>query len=285
MISKDKDTYSLTLRKLFVLLGPNGAGKTTLLNAIAGLREPEAGQFEALGVTDVVRLRQRMGVSLQATAFFDDLTLWELVQFYAGMYRVKLDKRAAVAMLAGFGLDDKAGRQARQLSGGEQKRLSLTIALVNDPELVLLDEPTAGLDPHARRDLWALIRRMKADGRTVILTTHLMDEAQELADRVAIMDKGRIVAVGTPDELIARLPQTTTMRLRAGLPVVDVEGLVGVRSVAVADERLTITTDSLPATLAALHTLADQHGHSLRDLQVKQADLEDVFFALTGHTL
>jgi ABC-2 type transport system ATP-binding protein len=191
--------------EIFGLLGPNGAGKTSTLAAIEGLHRPDSGSVRVAG-QDMwdgrAAARQLLGVQLQTTAMFQELCLDELIELYAALYQLFPTRQERQRLLEQFGLRQKARARAAQLSGGQQQRLALALAIVNNPQLVLLDEPTTGLDPQARRSIWALIRRMKAEGRTVLLTTHAMEEAQELADRVGIVEAGRLVALGTPTELI-----------------------------------------------------------------------------------
>jgi ABC-2 type transport system ATP-binding protein len=204
------DGLSLSVRRgeIFGLLGPNGAGKTSTLASIEGLRWPDAGSVRVDG-HDISRrappaVKRLIGVQLQSSAMFSELRITELLELYAALYEIFLSKAQILELLDRFGLAQKAGARAEQLSGGQQQRLSLALAIVNDPRIVLLDEPTTGLDPQARRGVWALIRRMKAAGRTVLLTTHSMEEAQELSDRVGIIDSGKLLVLGTPQELIAR---------------------------------------------------------------------------------
>jgi ABC-2 type transport system ATP-binding protein len=203
----DGMSLSIGQGEIFGLLGPNGAGKTTTLAAIEGLRRPDAGTVGIAGL-DITReamaVKRLLGVQLQTSAMFTELRVTELIELYAAMYEVFPSKVQIMQLLTQFGLAQKAAARAEQLSGGQQQRLALALAVVNDPRIVLLDEPTTGLDPQARRGVWALIRRMKTEGRTVLLTTHSMEEAQELCDRVGIMHDGRLVALGTPQELIRR---------------------------------------------------------------------------------
>ena len=179
---------SLQVRRgeIFGLLGPNGAGKTTTLSAIEGLVRPQAGRASARlrRATQTKEVKRRLGISLQTTAFFDSLKVWELVRLYAGLYDACSSRMPVLALLTRFELQEKAEVQARQLSGGQQQRLALLLAIANEPELVILDEPTTGLDPQARRMVWDSIRAIRAEGRTVLLTTHYMEEAQELCHRV-----------------------------------------------------------------------------------------------------
>lgn len=192
--------------EVFGLLGPNGAGKTSLLSCLEGLVRPQSGSVMIDGLevaTHSEATKRKLGIQLQRSALLDDLTAIELVRLYAALYEVRLSEVEAMALLAQFDLTDVARRYTRRLSGGQQQRLALAIALANRPEILLLDEPTSALDPRARREVWAMIRRAHAGGRTVVITTHLMQEAEALCDRVAIIDRGRVVALGTPAELVA----------------------------------------------------------------------------------
>lgn len=194
--------------QVMALLGPNGAGKTSTLACVQGLRRPSAGHV-TVGTYDVTRdggaARALLGVQLQRTALFSSLTARELVRLYAALYNRFPSRTECDTLLARFGLADKAHARVGQLSGGQQQRLALALALINDPPVVLLDEPTAALDPQARRAVWTLVAAFRSEGRTVLLTTHFMDEAQHLCDRVGILDDGRLVALGPPADLIANL--------------------------------------------------------------------------------
>jgi ABC-2 type transport system ATP-binding protein len=194
--------------EIFGLLGPNGAGKTSTLATIEGLRRPDAGSVRIAGYDisggALAAVKQLLGVQLQTSAMFSELRLTELLELYAALYEMFPTRAEIIALLERFGLAQKANARAEQLSGGQQQRLALALAVINDPQIVLLDEPTTGLDPQARRGVWAIIRRMQAEGRTVLLTTHSMEEAQELCDRVGIVDSGKLIALGTPQELIRR---------------------------------------------------------------------------------
>ncbi len=191
--------------EVFGLLGPNGAGKTTTVEILEGLRSADGGTAVVAGV-DVRRdpsgVKDRIGVQLQSSAFPEHFTAKEMVELFAVFYRRRVD---ALALLRAVGLEDRAGQMAEKLSGGQRQRLSIAVAMVNDPQVLFLDEPTTGLDPQARRNLWDLVREIKARGTTVLLTTHYMDEAEVLCDRVAIMDGGRILELDTPRALIGRL--------------------------------------------------------------------------------
>ena len=198
----DGVSFEVAEGEVFGILGPNGAGKTTTLEMIEGMRPIDAGSAIIDGV-DVARspreVKRRIGIQLQASAFFDELTLVELIDLFGRLYGRDTDP---MALLATVDLTEKAKSQVRTLSGGQKQRFSIASALVNDPRVLFLDEPTTGLDPQARRHLWGLVRRIRAEGRTVVLTTHYMEEAEELCDRVAIMDGGRIIALDTPQALV-----------------------------------------------------------------------------------
>jgi ABC-2 type transport system ATP-binding protein len=198
-------SFSVAHGELFGLLGPNGAGKTTTIEIIEGLRTPTSGAVTVLGrsiASDPRGVKCLIGAQLQRSDFFEHLKLTEQLDFLAACYESRCDARALLRLV---NLDDRAGARVQQLSGGQQQRFAIAAALVNDPALLLLDEPSTGLDPVARLDLWALIRRLRAEGRTILLTTHYMEEAEELCDRVAIMDRGAIVALGRPADLIEQL--------------------------------------------------------------------------------
>src|SRR4029077_7376981 len=203
----------------FGLLGPNGAGKTTTIEILEGLTEPDAGEVEILDSSwqrNGRELRERLGISLQETQLNEKLTVFETVRLFRSFYRRGRDPEAVLNSLS---LEEKRNARVGKLSGGQKQRLAVACALVGDPEVLFLDEPTSGLDPQSRRQLWELIERFKADGRTVLLTTHYMDEAQRLCDRVAIIDKGRVIALGTPRELIQLLGGTEVVEFACDQPV------------------------------------------------------------------
>ena len=249
--------FSVSDGEFFGILGPNGAGKTTTLEMVEGLREPDAGSVTVLGESPWPRNRTllpRIGVQLQASSFFERLTAREQLHTFAALYDVSAAE--ADAWLDRVGMVDKADTRVEQLSGGQLQRLSIACALVHDPEVVFLDEPTASLDPQARRNLWDLLSGLNDSGRTVVLTTHYLDEAETLCDRVAIMDHGRVLQLDTPAALIA--------------------GLAAPTRITTADGEVVETTD--PAT--ALTRLAEQR--RLDGVSVRTATLEDVFLDLTG---
>ena len=201
----DGVTFEVAEREVFGILGPNGAGKTTTLEMIEGMRPIDAGEAIIDGVdvrSDPREVKRRIGIQLQSSAFFDELTLVELLHLFGRLYERDTDPMALLALVD---LTEKAKSQVRTLSGGQKQRFSIASALVNDPRVLFLDEPTTGLDPQARRHLWGLVRTIRESGHTVVLTTHYMEEAEELCDRVAIMDRGQIIALDTPDRLVDAL--------------------------------------------------------------------------------
>ena len=281
-------------QEIFGILGPNGAGKTTTLEMIEGLRPPDAGTVRVAGFDPTAQgdeVRRLIGVQLQTTALFDYLTAAELVELFAGLYDVD-GSPARVAQLIGMvGLEEKRHSRVDELSGGQRQRLAVAIALVNDPRIVFLDEPTTGLDPAARRSLWQTIREIRAGGATVVLTTHYMEEAETLCDRVAIMEGGRIITCDPPAELIRKLGADATIRttvVRGTVPAEAVRGLPGV--LAVSEEprddgtALRIQTADAQGTLVGLLELATASDATLSGLAVNQASLEDVYLGITGRS-
>ncbi len=275
----DGVSFDVRQGEFFGLLGPNGAGKTTTLEMIEGLRRPESGSVTIGGVdpwTRDPRLLRRLGVQLQASSFFERLTAREQVDTFGALYAVPRGRTDE--MLELVGLTGKADERTDDLSGGQKQRLSIACALVHDPEVVFLDEPTAALDPQARRNLWDLLRSINRDGRTVVLTTHYMDEAEALCDRVAIMDAGRVLELDTPAALVRALDAPVRISLVPGaLPPGVARGIGGVDDVDESGGELTLVTRRPAEVLTAL---AAQD--ALEGLSVKGASLEDVFLDLTG---
>ncbi len=275
------DDVSLTVGtgEFFGILGPNGAGKTTLLEVIEGLRRPDAGQVRLLGEPSWPRnagLLPRIGVQLQTSAFFERLTAREQIHTFASLYGVSSAR--ADDWLERVGLTDKAGTRTERLSGGQVQRLAIACSLVHDPEVVFLDEPTAAIDPQARRNLWDLLHSLNEAGRTVVLTTHYMDEAEALCDRVAIMDRGRVLQLDSPAALVRGLDAPVRILVAPHLLPDDVAGgLPGVDSLERDGAAVVLSTRTPSAVLTRLAEL-----HALEGLQVKAATLEDVFLSLTG---
>ena len=272
----------------FGLLGPNGAGKTTTIEICEGLNSADSGSVEVLGRRwddDPQELRQRLGIQLQETQLADKLTVQETVRLFRSFY---LKQREVDEVLALVQLEEKRRAQVRELSGGQKQRLALACAIVGDPELLFLDEPTTGLDPQSRRQLWELIERFKAEGRTILLTTHYMDEAERLADRVAIVDHGRVIALGTPRDLILSLGAEHVVEFATEDAPVDeatLRALPGVRSMRSLERGWALQVAQLHESVPALLALLAQRGMPLAELRTHSATLEDVFVSLTGRQL
>jgi ABC-2 type transport system ATP-binding protein len=276
-------SFAIEAGEIFGLLGPNGAGKTTTLECLVGLREADAGVLEVCGLDarkQPREVKQRIGVALQSTALQDKITPREALKLFGAFYRVRAEP---AALLARFALTEKADARFDTLSGGQRQRLALALAFVNKPELVLLDEPTTGLDPAARRELHAEILQMKRDGHTVLLTTHYLDEAEQLCDRIAIIDRGRVIATGAPRELIAQssASQSVTLVTEPGIDGAAVAGLPGASEVRSEGGAVKFRTARPTETLAALAALLAARRLELVELQVKKASLEEVFVGLT----
>ncbi len=274
----------------FGLLGPNGAGKTTTIEICEGLLVPDEGTVELLGMTwadDAARLRRRLGVQLQETQLSDKLTVEETVRLFRSFYGCGA---TVEEILATVQLSEKRKARVGALSGGQKQRLAMACALVGDPELLFLDEPTTGLDPQARRQLWELVERLKGEGRTIILTTHYMEEAERLCDRVAIMDRGRIIALGTPRELVGLIGGGHMVEFavdHAGEPPDPraLERLEGVQAARVANGNYQLQVNELHRAVPALLAELERRGAAVTELRTHSATLEDVFVALTGRHL
>ena len=279
--------FDVARGEIFGLLGPNGAGKTTTVEILEGLRTPDGGSVSVLGV-DVTRgadaLKPRIGVSLQTASLYPKLTVNEVIDLFRSFYP---RARSTDELVEALELGERRTAQTRELSGGQRQRLTVALALVNDPELVFLDEPTTGLDPAARRALWDLIGKLKATGRSVLLTTHYMDEAERLCDRLAIMDHGRILEMGTADELISKRFHERAVRFDRldNVGRHELEALPAVASVKEDDGEVLVYTSDVGATIGALLHLAESRGVEPQNLSIRRATLEDVFLDLTGRAL
>jgi ABC-2 type transport system ATP-binding protein len=255
-------SFEIRSGEVFSLLGPNGAGKTTTVEILEGYRRRDAGSAEVLG-SDPERAggswRQRIGVVLQQSELYPNLTVEEMIALFAGYYERPRDVADVVRLV---GLEEKRSARVRSLSGGQKRRLDLAVALAGDPELLFLDEPTTGFDPAARRAAWEMIRSLRALGKTILLTTHYLDEAEQLADRVAVLRGGRVVAVGTPAELTGATPATEIRYRRNG-------------------EEVVLQTEEPTRTLHELTGKALAQGFELEGLTVRRPTLEEVYLALT----
>jgi len=272
----------------FGLLGPNGAGKTTTIEICEGLTEADSGEVDVLGLrwsSDAPALRQRLGIQLQETQLAEKLTVSETLRLFRSFFRQGPGAEEAIRVVQ---LEEKRDARVGALSGGQKQRLALACALVGDPDLLFLDEPTTGLDPQARRQLWDLIEEFKAAGRTILLTTHYMDEAEKLCDRVAIMDHGKTIAQGTPRELIASIGVEHVVEFSAGNTAVDLSGIramAGVRDVRTENGNVLLQVTELHKAVPALLDELTRQGVPLTELRTHSATLEDVFVHLTGRHL
>ncbi|MEU1202869.1 ABC transporter ATP-binding protein [Streptomyces sp. NPDC005813] len=275
------DGVGLDVRRgeFFGILGPNGAGKTTLVEIVEGLREADSGTVTVLGRSPWPRdtdLLARIGVQTQASAFFARLTAGEHLRTVAALYG--MDEPTARTALERVGLTDKENARVDHLSGGQRQRLAVATALLHEPELIFLDEPTAALDPEARRELWGLLRSLRSEGRTIICTTHYLDEAEALCDRVAIIARGRVVALDTPRNLIRSLAAPARLLLpAAGLSPEAALALEGVDRATVEGDELVIETTAANRVLTVLGDLVD-----IESVTVRTATLEDAYLSLTG---
>jgi ABC-2 type transport system ATP-binding protein len=280
-------SFEVSQGEIVGLLGPNGAGKTSTLECVIGLRRPDGGSIEICGIDALVepeRVKQQIGAQLQATALQDKITPREAIALFGAFY----EKPAKVEeLIERFALGEKADATFDSLSEGQKQRLALALAVVNNPQVLFLDEPTSGLDPQSRRELHGVIQRMRADGRTVLMTTHYIEEAQQLCDRIAIIDHGRIIASDTPEALIGRaktLPRITFQTAKP-LEAARVETLTGARGAEWKIDRGRLQTSSVSQTVIELVKLLDAQQNELVDLHISKPSLEDVFIELTGSSL
>ncbi len=285
-VAVDDLSFEVYEGEIFGMIGPNGAGKTTTIECIEGLRRPDSGHIRVLGLDpqhDRYALRARIGMQLQESALQDRLKVWEALDLFAALYPRSIDWRPLLEQL---GLADRHSTPFAKLSGGQKQRLFVALALVNDPDVVFLDELTTGLDPQARRAMWELVREIRNRGKTVFLTTHYMEEAQRLCDRVAIMDHGHIVALDTPENLIKTLGAEYRVLFAVDGPFdpQKLSSVAGVTRVETLDERVIVygaTAEVVGEVVKAL----TQSGTRMRDLRTEQPTLEDVFLALTGREM
>jgi ABC-2 type transport system ATP-binding protein len=282
--------------EVFGLLGPNGAGKTTTMEMMEGLRRPDGGVALVAGYdtqSEIKKVKQVIGVQLQSTSLFDLLKVKEIIRMYASFYPHSVSVQA---LLRDMILEEKKNDRVKHLSGGQKQRLAIALALVNDPQVVFLDEPTTGLDPQARRTLWDIILGLKEKGKTVVLSTHYMDEAHVLCDRVCLMDRGRIIALDTPERLVRSLQSESAIEFR--LPLMETAGdaerdavmevlhsIEAVKQVDVRDDAYVLYTDELQQTLTDWIRRAEERRWKFTDLRTRTATLEDVFIHMTGRSL
>lgn len=283
LVAVDDVSFAVEAGEIFGVLGPNGAGKTTTVECVAGLRVPDGGGVSVLGLDprrDAAQLRQRVGVQLQESQLPDRLRVAEALELYASFYRNPADPAELIDKL---GLSEKRNTAYKKLSGGQKQRLSIALALVGNPEIAILDELTTGLDPQARRDTWGLIEQVRDSGVTIVLVTHFMEEAERLCDRVAVIDRGRVVALDSPAGLVSTVAPEQRIRFRPSAPVDDrlLTDLPEVSAVQRTGSQVVVTgTGDL---LHAVTSVLARHQIVAADLRLEQSTLDDAFVELTGH--
>ena len=288
LLAVDGISFSVQKGEIFGLLGPNGAGKSTTVEMLVGLRQRDGGSISVLGHDPAghsVELKQRIGVQLQQVALYPRLTVLEMATLFAGFYRKHQDPLETITKV---GLREKSRTQTIKLSGGQKQRLAIALTMVGDADVIFLDEPTTGLDPQARRSLWDLILDLKKRGKTVFMTTHYMDEAERLCDRVAIIDHGRIIALDTPKELVKQHFREKAVEFESAELVnnEDLKALSGVSRVHTnGDDAVTLYTVSVAQTIDELMRYSNRVQAPVEDLVVRHATLEDVFLKLTGRRI
>ena len=284
----DGISFEVQEGEIFGFLGPNGAGKTTTIEIIEGYKTADSGRATVLGLDprrDRYELRERIGLMLQETSLYPDLKVGELLRLFASYYRHPVGPDALLEMI---GLEEKRGAFIRELSGGQRQRVVFVLALINDPEVLFLDEPTAGLDPQSRRAIWEWIDLARKKGKTVFLTTHYIEEAERLCDRVAIVDHGQIIALDTPKRLMAgaEVEQRIAFVIEGSLDVTRLESMPGaIRVLGDGHGQFTIYAREAQPALKSLIDLSETNGFRLRGLEVEGATLEDVFIRLTGRRI
>jgi ABC-2 type transport system ATP-binding protein len=287
MVAVDEVSFDVKDGEIFGLIGPNGAGKTTTMECVEGLRTPDRGAISVLGLNpfrDVYKLQDRIGVQLQQAQLQKRIKVWEAVDLWASLYQKKtIDGERLLEQL---GLIDKRNAWFMTLSGGQKQRLFIALALINDPEVVFLDELTTGLDPQSRRAIWDLVRGIRERGKTVFLTTHLMEEAERLCDRVAIIEHGRIIDIDTPQNLVNRHCPERTVVLATDNPIAEqcFRAIPGVETVVCSGLQFTIRGRGDDLVTEVIHCLSENRIR-VTDFRTILPNLEDVFLKLTGHSI
>jgi len=290
LLAVDKVNFAIEQGEIFGFLGPNGAGKTTCLEMMEGLRKPDGGKVLLKGVSvwpDPGKVKKLIGVQLQSTSFYEELTVKEIMILFASLYGRRLSGKQLDSLLGMAGLEEKRNAYTNSLSGGQKQRLAIITALVNEPEIIFLDEPTTGLDPQARRRSWEIIRELQSKGKTIILTTHYMEEAENLCERVAIIDQGKIVAIDQPQKLIDQLDKKSKISFTGSRPL---DNLFLAQFGAEAgrfnsDDGYVVFSGDPAQTIGALLESAKQEGIVIKNLHVSSPSLDDVFLGLTGKEL
>ncbi|HEY3365373.1 MAG TPA: ABC transporter ATP-binding protein [Symbiobacteriaceae bacterium] len=283
----DGISFAVAYGEVYGMLGPNGAGKTTTVESIEGLRKPDSGTIRVLGLTqgqDAGNIKARQGVQLQSTGLFPKLTVREIIDLYATFFPRTVPTAELIDLV---GLREKARTLSSNLSGGQRQKLTLALALVNDPELIFLDEPTTSMDPAARRQVWDMVKSLKARGKTVVLTTHYMEEAAALCDRVAVVDRGKIIAEGKPDDLVREYFAETAIEFSTPQAAVmdKLKALPGITRVVTENGTTMLFSTAVPETVTQLLALSRADGFVLDRFTVRSATLEDLFLRLTGRKI
>jgi len=284
----DGVSFEVKEGEIFGLLGPNGAGKTTTIEIMEGYRKPDGGSVSVLGfdpIKDGYEIKEQIGIMLQFTVLYPELRVGEVLKLFASYYRRSVDTNALIEII---GLKDKKNAYVKELSGGQKRKLAFILTLINDPKLMFLDEPTEGLDPQTRRVVWEIIRKAPDDGKTVFVTTHYIEEVQNLCDRVAIIDHGKIIVLDTPKRLMASLEVEQKIEFVTD-SAISVDQLKKIKDVSKAvktrEGEFVIYTKKTQTTLKELMVLAEKESYEFRDLKVIGATLEDVFIKLTGRRI
>ena len=280
-------SFTVAQGEIFGMLGPNGAGKTTTMEIVEGLRPADSGSVSVLGM-DIKqhsrRIKASIGVQLQTTSLYPRLKVHEVLDLFGSFFPKALPDDELIKLVD---LEDSRNKLCINLSGGQQQRLSIALALVNDPQILFLDEPTSGLDPQARHNIWDVIKLQREKGKTIFLTTHYMEEAERLCERVAIIDQGEIIATDRPDRLVSQHFNEEAIEFQLDQPPGDevLRQLAGATNVVTENGKVTVYSGSVPATISALMEMAKQRDMKLTDLYVRRATLEDVFLKLTGRRI
>ncbi|WHX42656.1 ABC transporter ATP-binding protein [Mesobacillus sp. AQ2] len=280
-------SFQVKKGEIFGLLGPNGAGKSTTIEMLVGLRKPDEGTAILSGydvIKEVNKVKEVIGVQLQSTSLFELLKVEEILHLYGSFYPTHVDINGLIEDML---LTEKRNDRIKGLSGGQKQRLAIALALIHDPDIVFLDEPTTGLDPQARRTLWDIVLRLKERGKTIILSTHYMDEAHVLCDRIGIMDQGELITLDTPMNLVKKLQSTSSVEFHLSNPPEQdwFLKMEGVDEVSIKDNFVQLYTDDVQVTLTSLIRASAEHQFKIEDLQTRSATLEDVFIHMTGRSI
>ncbi|MEH6936413.1 ABC transporter ATP-binding protein [Bacillus sp. JJ664] len=280
-------SFEVVKGEVFGLLGPNGAGKSTTMEMLVGLRKPDGGTATIAGQSigkDASKIKQEIGIQLQSTSLFELLKVKEIIELYASFYPSHIPIQPLIDEML---LTEKQNSLVKGLSGGQKQRLAIALALIHDPQIIFLDEPTTGLDPQARRTLWDIILTLKERGKTVVLSTHYMDEAHVLADRIGIMDQGKLIALDTPNNLVSSIEAESAIEFKTKSPerVDEFNHLESVTNIVVNHDFVTLYTRNLQFSLISLLEYTKEKDISISDLSTRSATLEDVFLSMTGRGL